>query len=416
MTSRERVLCAVNHKEADRVPIDCGAMRSTGLSAVSFNKLKKYLGLNDPCLLYDFVQQLAYPRDALRERFHVDSMDVGEAFVGDISKEWKPWTLPDGTDCLIPNYIDARRDPKDGTIYLYDASGVCVGKQPVGSHYVDQTYFPYGDLDSIPEVLNESEYSHTLWNTPTLPFHLDLVNSDADFETFVSTIKALRKSTDRALMIAVGQSYFECCGFIRTPVNFMYDLYDDRPGVERMMDTLEDQYMAKLDRILSSVAEDVDIVQFGDDLGTQRSTFLSPDLIKEVFVPRYKKMWDYVHSKGKKVFMHSCGSISAILPHLIDAGLDIINPVQTTASHMDPVMLKREFGKDLCFWGGGCEVQGVLTTGTPEQVKDQVKRRIEILGKDGGFVFNQIHNVLGNVPVENIIAMYDAAYEFGAYV
>ena len=167
---------------------------------------------------------------------------------------------------------------------------------------------------------------------------------------------------------------------------------------------------------MKDVADDIDIVQFGDDLGTQKGPWMNPDLIKELFAPHYKALWDYVHRTSKaKVFLHCCGSIAPVIPHLIDAGLDILNPVQTTADNMDPVMLKREFGKDLVFWGGGCEAQGILTTGTPDQVKEQVKERMEIFAKDGGFVFNQIHNILANVPVENILALYDAAYEWGAY-
>jgi uroporphyrinogen decarboxylase len=143
---------------------------------------------------------------------------------------------------------------------------------------------------------------------------------------------------------------------------------------------------------------------------------MRPSVIREVFVPRYRRLWDYVHAHSDcKVFMHSCGSIYQILPDLIAAGLDIINPVQTSAADMDPVRLKREFGKDLTFWGGGCDTQGVLKDGTPQQVRDDVRRRIEIFARDGGFVFNQIHNILPEVPPENVIAMYDAAYEFGKY-
>jgi uroporphyrinogen decarboxylase len=183
-----------------------------------------------------------------------------------------------------------------------------------------------------------------------------------------------------------------------------------------LLNVLEERYLSKLERIMRDVSDDIDIVQFGDDLGTQNGPWMDPELIRNLFVPHYKKLWDYVHSHSNcKVFMHNCGSISSLLGYLIDAGLDIINPVQTTASNMDPVMLKREFGQDVTFWGGGCEVQGVLTAGSPEDVIDQVRRRIEIFGKNGGFVFNQVHNILANVPVDNILAMYRAAYEYGSY-
>ncbi len=415
MNSRERILMACNHKEADRVPIDCGSMRSTGLSAITVNKLKEALHLDIPCLMYDYQQQLAYTGDVLRERFHVDSMDVGEAFIGDIKKDWKPWTLSDGTDCLVPSYLDLRRQ-SDGTTLFYDASGIEIGKMPPDAVYPAQTYFPYGDEDEIPEELDANVYSRNFWSNPCLPFHLDITGNEDDYKKFVKTVKEFRKKTDKALMICIGHSFFETGGFIRRQDNWLCDLMLDPGGVERLLDALEEDYLAKLDHILSELWDDVDIVQFGDDLGTQRGPWMAPEDIKRIFIPHYKALWDYVHQHSKaKVFMHSCGSISEMLGDLIDAGLDIINPVQTTAANMDPVMLKETFGKHLTFWGGGCECQGVLSNGTPEEVKDQVKRRLEIFGKDGGYVFNQIHNVVSNIPVENVIAMYDAAYEFGAY-
>ncbi len=415
MTSRERILAAVNHKEADRVPIDLGSMRSTGMSAITYNKLMKEFEWKDPCLLYDFQQQLAYVGPNLRKRFHVDSMDIGEAFIGDINKDWKDWKLPDGSKCKIPNYVDARIQ-ENGTISLFDSDGVEVGQQPKGSLYVDQVHFPYGDEERIPEILDEKVYSHTLWDVPALPFNLDLINNNDDYNLFVENIKKLRRESDKALMISIGHSFFEFGCYIRNTENFLCDLYLDPSGVDRLLGMLEERYLARLERILHDVADDIDIVQFGDDLGTQRGLWFSPEVMRELFIPRYKALFDYVHKNSNaKVFMHSCGSITDILGDLIDIGLDIINPVQTTAYNMDPLFLKEQFGRDVTFWGGGCEVQGLLTTGSPKEVEDQVKRRIEILGKDGGFVFNQIHNILANVPVENIVKMYDTAYEYGWY-
>jgi len=414
MTSRERVRMACDHKEADRLPIDCGAMRSTGISALTYNRLKEELGLKQPCLVYDFQQQLAYVGDELRERFHVDAMDVGEAFIGDIEKDWRPWKLPDGSDCYIPKYMDVRKE--GDTIYLYDSSGVKVGKQPISSLYCDQVNWPYKDMEELPERIVPEEYAHTLWDVPCMPFNLDLVNSEEDYDKYVKTIKDFRKKTDKSLMIAIGQSFFEFGTFIRGTENFLCDIYEDREGVERLLDTLEETYLAKLERVLKDVAGDVDIITFGDDLGTQNGPYMNPELIKELFAPHYKKLWGYVHDHSDcKTFMHCCGSIAPVMGTLIDAGLDIINPVQTTAVNMDPVMLKREFGKDITFWGGGCEAQGVLSQGTPQQVSDQVKERIEIFGKDGGFVFNQVHNILADVPLENVFALYDTAYEYGVY-
>lgn len=415
MTSRERILAAINHKEADRVPIDCGSMRSTGVSAIMFNKLMEYFGRQDPCLMYDYQQQLAYTGDWLRERFHVDSMDVGEAFIGDISTDWKPWELSDGSACLVPSYMHLERDEK-GQALFYDMSGIQVGRMPRDAKSPAQTYYPLENYEEIPEVVDVDVIQHHFWSVPCLPFHLDIAGSKEDYDKFVKTIKNLRQNTDKALMICIGHSFFEFGGYIRELNNWLYDIMADREGTERLLNVLEDWYMEKLELIMKDLVDDVDIIQFGDDLGTQNGAWMSPEVVKDVFIPHYKNLWDYVHKHSDaKVFLHSCGDISTSLGMLIDVGLDIINPVQTTAKNMDPVWLKNEFGKDVTFWGGGCETQTVLTYGTKQEVIDQVKRRIEIFGKDGGFVFNMIHNILENVPVENAVAMFDAAYEFGKY-
>jgi uroporphyrinogen decarboxylase len=217
-------------------------------------------------------------------------------------------------------------------------------------------------------------------------------------------------------MLSIGHSLFEVGSFLRKIDNFLVDIYTDRQSANRLLDKLVDKYMLILERILNGVKEYVDIIQFGDDLGIQRGPWMDPDVIKEVFIPRYKKMWDYVHAQSDcKIFFHSCGSVYKVIPLLIDAGLDILNPVQTNTANMEPERLKQEFGKDLTFWGGGCDTHHILPHGTPEEVREDVKRRIEIFAKDGGFVFNQIHNVLADVPPKNIIAMYDAAYEYGWY-
>jgi len=411
MNSRERVRQVLNHKEPDRVPIDIGSMRSTGISAIAYNRLIKKLGITDKCLMYDFQQQLAYPGELVRDRFHVDAIDVGQAFVDDIV--WKNWSLNDGSGCLIPDYLHIEQD-STGNVTLRNDEGVALGKKPRTSLYTEQCYWPYGAEEFIPDNLDDRQMEKNMWSIPCPPFHLNIQGRDRD--TFVKAVKVMRTKTDRAMMISLGQSFFECGQYIRGTETFLMDIYLDRSGVNRLLDRLLENYMHKLSIIFTDISDDIDIVQFGDDLGTQNGPWMNPEVIKELFIPRYKKLWDYVHAHSNcKVFMHSCGSIYQILPALIDAGLDIINPVQTSASGMDAIRLKTEFGEHLTFWGGGCDTQGVLANSRPEQVKGDVKRRLEIFMKGGGYVFNQIHNILADVPAENIIAMYDAAYEFGAY-
>ena len=174
-----------------------------------------------------------------------------------------------------------------------------------------------------------------------------------------------------------------------------------------------ERHLASLEKVCAAVGDVVDILRFGDDLGMNTGMFMSREKYQELFKPRHTKLNEYVHSHSNmKTFLHSCGSLYPIMPDLIEAGYDILNPVQTTARDMDPATLKREFGRDITFWGGGCNTQTVLNRGTPEQVYDHTRRMLEIFMKDGGYVFNQEHNILPDVPPENIVAMYKAVSEF----
>jgi len=217
-------------------------------------------------------------------------------------------------------------------------------------------------------------------------------------------------------MLAVGCNLFEMGTFLRRMDNFLMDIYSDKEGTKRLIDKLVEGYMKFLDRVINGVGKYVDILQFGDDLGGQGGSFMSPDVFKDIFAPRYKKMWDFVHSSSDcKIFLHSCGSVYELIPYLIDAGLDILNPVQTTTTNMEPEKIKKEFGEHITFWGGGCNTRDVLPVKTPEEVREDVKMRIDVFANGGGFIFNQIHNILANIPPENVIAMFESAYEYGKY-
>jgi uroporphyrinogen decarboxylase len=414
LTSRERVRIALSHKEADRVPIDFGAMRSTGISAIAYNNLRKKLGIKDGLArMYDFQQQLAYPEKEVRDLFHVDVIDAGQAFLIE-DKYWRKWKLNDGSLCLIPKYLDVEIDDKE-TVYLKNINGVVVGKKPKTSLYVDQVYWPFFELPAIPEEIDASKFADVLWAVPSPPWYLDIFD-DKQYKIFIESIKKLHDESEYAIMLAVGCNLFEMGTWLRRFDNFLSDIILDKPGVGRLLDKLVEGYMRNLERVLNGVKDYVDILQFGDDLGTQQGPFVPPKIFKEVFVPRYKEMWNYVHNISScKIFLHSCGSIYELIPYLIEAGLDVLNPVQTTTTNMEEEKLKREFGKDITFWGGGVNTRDVLPVKSPSEVKEDVKRRIEIFGKGGGYIFNSIHNVMADVPPENVIAMFEAAYEYGKY-
>lgn len=414
MKSRDRVKLSINHKQADRIPIDLGSMRSTGIATIAYNNLRKNLKINKGLArMYDFIQQLAYPEKEIRDLFHIDVIDAGQAFLNDDS-DWREWTLNDGSKCLIPKYLNVEID-KEGTVLLKNSDNIILGRKPKSSLYIDQCYWVYKDLPKIPDFFNEKDLVKQLWAIPPPPWHLNIFNDD-DYKLFINNIKKLYDETDYAIMLAVGCNLFETGNFLRGMENFLCDIYLDKSGTERLLDKLVEGYIKFLDRVLKGVGEYIDLLQFGDDLGSQSGPFMSPDVFKEIFKPRYKKMWNFVHNNSNcKVFLHSCGSVYELLPHLIDAGLDVLNPVQTTTTNMKPEKLKKEFGKYIIFWGGGCNTRDILPGKSLEDIKEDVKKRIEIFGKGGGFVFNQIHNILANIPPENVIAMLEAAYEYGKY-
>ena len=414
MNSRERIRLALAHKEADRIPIDFGAMRSTSISTIAYNKLRAKLDIkNGLSRMYDFIQQLAYPEKEVREIFHIDAIDAGQAFLKEES-QWRKWILDDGLKCLIPNYLNIEVDSQS-TVFVKDKNDLILGKKPKSSLYVDQTYWVYGDIPKIPSTFDDTDLVKFIWSIPSPPWHLDIFN-DEQYQKLIEVIKNLFETTDYSIMLAVGCNLFETGTWLRGMDNFLCDIYLDKNGVKKLVSKLVDNYIRFLDRVLNGVGDYVDLLQFGDDLGAQSGPFMAPDVFADIFKPGYKKMWDFVHNNYNcKVFMHSCGSIYELISHLIDVGLDVLNPVQTTTANMEPEKLKKEFGKYITFWGGGCNTRDILPYKTPKEVKEDVKRRIDIFASGGGFVFSQIHNILADVPPENIIAMFEAAYQHGQY-
>jgi uroporphyrinogen decarboxylase len=410
MNSRERIKLAIEHKESDKIPVDLGSMRSTGISTIAYNNLKKKLGINhDLSFMYDFIQQLAYPDEEIRNMFKIDVIDVGQGFLNNI--KWKKWNLNDGSPCLIPEYLNIEIDT-NSNIFLKDKKNNILGKKPSTSLYVDQAYWPYKNLKSIPNDFNINDITKQMWSIPSPPWHLN-VNNHSEYRIFINGLKELCQNSNYSTMLSMGHNIFEIGTFLRGWDNYLCDIYIDRKGVERFIDKLVENYLELLAKILNDAKDYLDIIQFGDDLGSQQGPFIPTDVFKKLFKPQYKRMWNFVHENSDcKVFLHSCGSIYELIPDLIDAGLDILNPIQTSALNMEPEKLKKDFGKDITFWGGGCDTINILPNGKPEEVKEHVKRRIEIFNKNGGFVFNQIHNILSDVPPENIVAMFEAVNEY----
>lgn len=411
MNSRERILAAIGHRQPDRVPVDLGATPSSGISAIAYGHLKRLLGLTQgQTLVYDVVQQLAQPEDSILDRFGVDVVDIGRTFNTEPSA-WHPTTLMDGQPAMYPAWFHPEPQP-DGSFIARMKDGLDIAHMPATGTFFDQTYFPY--LDGYPADYREldTEMGRILW-AALVHSPWDHASDPGFWETLRANALDLRRTTGRALMIVIGCNLFEWGTFLRRMDNFLMDLLAEPEEVVKLLDALMERHLAVLEKACLAVGDVADVIRFGDDLGTNGGPFMSPKTYRELFKPRHTLLCDYVHKhSGMKTFLHSCGSIRALLPDLIEAGFDIINPVQTTCRGMEPEGLKEDFGKDICFWGGGCDTKTVLPYGTPAEVKDHVKRRLEILMPGGGFVFNTVHNILPDVPPQNIVAMFEAVAEF----
>jgi uroporphyrinogen decarboxylase len=411
-TSRERILTAINHKKPDRVPIDLSATPSSGISAIAYGNLLRHIGRPDlPVQIYDVVQQLAQPDISVLDRFGVDVLDIGRTF-NDQPSDWSPVTMANGGAALYPKGFQPTR-MEDGSYQTYDDDGKrMLSRMPIGATFFDQTYFPY--VDGFPDSYKtlDAEMGRIMWARDCHSPWDHAGESDFWQKLRENTLK-LRASTDKALLVVCGCNLFEWGTFLRRMDNFLMDLMCDPDNVERLLDQLMSRHLSTLDKVCNAVGDIADIIRFGDDLGMSSGPFMDVDTYRTLFKPRHKILCDYVKTHSKMhTYIHSCGSISMLMPDMIDAGIEIFNPVQTNAWNMAPDFLKKEFGRDCTFWGGGIETVGTLNVGTPQQIHDQVFERLEIFSKGGGFVFNTVHNILPDVPPENIIAMYDAVKEF----
>ncbi len=401
MTSRERVMAALNHREPDRVPLDFSGHRSSGIAAMAYPKLRAALGLPPrPVRVYDPIQQLAVLDDDVLDRFGVDTIEMGRGFALE-DRDWADWVLPDGTPCQMPVWVNPERDGNRWVIR--SSSGRVIAAMPDGAWYFEQTHWPFlesEDLKRLPEEMGESMWCAIA--SPPGPLA-------PDNETLAAGARALRENTDRAVIGLFGGNLLEMGQFFYRNDQFLLMLAAEPERVHAFLDRLMEFHLANLERFLGTVGNFVDVVVFGDDLGMQNGPQMSPDMYREYFKPRHAQLWARAKELADvKVMLHCCGGVRELLPDLIDAGLDAINPVQITCRGMEAASLKRDFGRDITFWGGGCDTQSLLPDGAPEEVAEHVRRQVETFRPGGGFVFQQVHNILANVPAANIIAMFDA--------
>jgi uroporphyrinogen decarboxylase len=407
MNSRDRVLAAIHHSEPDGVPVDLGATPSSGISAIAYDNLLRCLPLQDRRnWVYDVVQQVAQPSEEVLDHFRIDALDLGRTF-NTQDCDWYNYTLLNGSTAQQPAWFRPRKQ-QDGSFLAYkDDEAIAV--MPATAFSYDQIVFPFLDgyparyganLDQAMGRIHWAALAHSPWDHA----------GEADFwEKLRANALRLRATSDRIIVLSAGCNLFEWGTFLRRLDNFLMDLKRAPGDVERFLDALMERHLASLEKICQSVGDVADIIRLGDDLGMSTGPMMSPETYRQLFKPRHRLLCSYIKTHSSMhTFLHSCGSIYKLIPDLIEAGFEILNPVQTNVRDMQPERLKREFGADVTFWGAGADTRSILNMGTPAQVKDHVRANIELLAPGGGFVFNTIHNILPDVPPQNIIAMFEA--------
>ena len=373
MTHRERVLAALNHEESDRVPIDFGGTYASTIYHTAYDLLKEHLGVKHKTEIYSKRRQLAIPDDIILRRFDIDTQ-----FLGLGAYEGEPSEIDE--DAFYDEWGTVWRRAEDGH-YLY-VDGPFYNQKKPGMDLLEQTNWPDPDNRGYFRGLRER------------------------------AVKA--RKTDRAVVLNLAVGVVHRGQFMRGFGDWLKDLYKNRAFTERFMDIVVENWIRIAENALDQVGDNVDIIFFGDDLAAQQGPLFNPETYREIIKPRHKRMIDAIKAKADiKVLFHSCGAMSQYIGDLIDIGVDAINPVQITANDMDPATLKARLGGRITFWGG-VNSQEILPFGTPDQVREEVRRMIDVLGPGGGFVLNSVHNLQKDVPMENIVAMFDEAREYGA--
>jgi len=420
MTSRERVRKAINHQEPDCIPFDLGSTSGTSIHVSAYAKLRKALGLKDQRVkVIDPYLMLAEVEMEVIKKLGIDTVALWlpTTRFGFRNENWKPWKLFDGTEVMVPGKFTTEED-SEGNIYLYpegDPSASASARMPKGGYYFDiiTRQDPINKTDLDPE-----EWARQTWS----------IISEEDLKYLEETANILYKNTDLSIVGSFIDAGFGCISRvpgphikhpkgIRDPKDW-YEAHILYPNYIKGIFELQCEIAVKnLELVYQAVGDKVDVVvTSGTDFGTQDGTFISPDMFREFYKPYYQRVNDWIHQNTPwKVFLHTDGSITTLLDDFVEAGVDILNPVQCSAKNMDPRMLKGKYGDKLVFWGGGVDTQKTLPFGSPDEVRKEVVERCHVFGKGGGYVFSAIHNIQPDVPIDNLIAMLRAFQESRLY-
>ncbi|MCF6270838.1 MAG: hypothetical protein L3J41_14070 [Melioribacteraceae bacterium] len=411
MASRERVLSSLNHKQPDKIAIDFGATAVTGMHVNIVASLREYYGLEKRLVkVHEPYQMLGYIDDDLKEILGVDVEGIFplNTIFGFPNENWKEWKLDSGLEVLVSEHFNTTKDDKGDTL-IYPEGDTAVppsGRMPKNGYFFDciVRQEPIDEEKLNPED-NLEEYG---------------LISDEELDYFSKKTKRA-SAKNRAVVLsipgtALGDIALVPAPFIKHPkgirdIEEWYMSTMIRPDyIHKVFEKQTEIALENLAKIKDAVKDNVDAVFIcGTDFGTQNSTFCSEETYNELYKPYYKQINGWIHSNTEwKTFKHTCGAVKSLVPALIESGFDILNPVQVSAFNMDAKILKEEFGEQLTFWGGGVDTQDTLAFKTPKDVREEVLKHCRIFNKNGGYIFNTVHNIQGNTPIENVVALFDA--------
>ena len=412
MNHRQRLLAAINHKPIDRVCVDFGACSQTGIGAGAVHKIRKaLLGDESPVKIIEPYQMLGEIDGQLMKALDIDVAGVipPSTMFGFKNENFKPFQMLDGTPVLVPEKFNFTTN-ENGDLLMHPQGDTSVppsAKMPKGGFYFDALN---RQLPIVEENLDPKDNCEEFG-----------LLSENDINYFVQNARQLHENTDCGIMITIPGAGFGDIALvpatwlkhpkgIRDVEEWYISTVTRKDYVRKVFETQCEFALKNIERLADAVGDYAHVAWIsGTDFGTQRGLFISPDAYRDLFKPFHKKVNDLIHQKTNwKTFIHSCGAVYELIPEFIDAGFDILNPVQCSADGMDPKRLKDQFGSSIVFWGGGVDTQKTLPFGTPDEVYSEVRQRIDVLNENSGFVFNAIHNVQSNVPVENILAVFRA--------
>jgi uroporphyrinogen-III decarboxylase len=412
--SRERLTKTLNHQQPDRIPIDFGGTAVTGVHVSVVAALREHYGLEKrPVRVHEPFQMLGWIDDDLKDAMGIDVVGVfaRNTMFGFAADDWKTWEL-NGLEVLVPGQFNTATDANGDTLVYPegDTSVPASGRMPKGGYFFDCIIRQEPvDEDKLNAEENAEEFK------PITEAELDhLARAAREAAATGRGVVAGFGGTAFGDIALVPGPFLKHPKGIRDVTEWYVSTSSRQEYVHQVFERQCEVAVANLVKVYAAVGDNVQAVFIcGTDFGTQTSSFCSVKTFNNLYAPYYKRVNDWIHQHTPwKTFKHSCGAVSKFIPALVEAGFDILNPVQCSATGMEPEQLKANFGQSIVFWGGGVDTQKVLPFGTPAEVREQVLRRCEIFAPGGGFVFNTIHNTQAETPVRNIVAMLDAVHEF----